>query len=131
MAPALSFAAEGYLRPAFPTEAAGENHLGTLEEIGKLRRKDVISAHRAVVDIKACKDRVADHTEQVRYLESDTIQKSKYDKLELLVEKKDEIITEKEKNIFELNNTLNSANQKISNLQQQIETFNLVKKDLF
>ncbi|MBA7699595.1 hypothetical protein ES703_108293 [subsurface metagenome] len=40
--------------------------------------------------------------EQLQYLESDTIQKSKFQKLEVLLEKKDEIITEKEKNIFTL-----------------------------
>jgi chromosome segregation ATPase len=48
----------------------------------------------------------------------------------LLVEKKDEIITEKEKAIFEAENSLKLTNQKINDLAQQLETFNLVKKDL-
>ncbi|MFX0029490.1 MAG: hypothetical protein ACFE8B_09790, partial [Candidatus Hermodarchaeota archaeon] len=68
--------------------------------------------------------------EQLQYLESDTIQKSKFQKLELLLEKKDEIITEKEKTIFALENSLKTANQKTQEIQQQQETFNLVKKDL-
>ncbi|MHA2089190.1 MAG: hypothetical protein ACW972_12990 [Promethearchaeota archaeon] len=44
--------------------------------------------------------------EQLQYLEGDTIQKSKFQKLEVLMEKKDEIITEKEKTIFSLENSL-------------------------
>lgn len=68
--------------------------------------------------------------EQLHYLESDTIQKSKFEKVEVLVEKKDEIITEKEKTIFTLENSLKAANQRIQEIQQQQETFNLLKKDL-
>ena len=68
--------------------------------------------------------------EQLQYLESDSIQKSKFEKLEVLLEKKDEIITEKEKAMFTLENSLKTANQKIQNLQQQFETVNLMKKDL-
>ncbi len=68
--------------------------------------------------------------EQLQYLEMDSIQKSKFEKLEVLLEKKDEIITEKEKAIFNVENTLKTANQKIQVLQQQFETFNLMKKDL-
>ncbi len=68
--------------------------------------------------------------EQISYLEKDTVQKSKFDKTQLLLEKKDEIITEKEKAIFENEKNLTSANQKIADLQQQLETFNLLKKDL-
>jgi chromosome segregation ATPase len=83
--------------------------------INKLNEKEVI--------IKELK-------EQLQYLENDTIQKSKFEKVEVLLEKKDEIITEKEKVIFSIENELKSANQKIHDLQQQLETFNLVKKDL-
>ncbi|MFX1499519.1 MAG: hypothetical protein ACFFDH_00990 [Promethearchaeota archaeon] len=68
--------------------------------------------------------------EQINYLENDSIQKSKFEKVEVLLEKKDEIITEKEKVIFSLENDLQAANQKFHDLQQQFETFNLVKKDL-
>ena len=68
--------------------------------------------------------------EQLQYLEGDSIQKSKFEKLEVLLEKKDEIITEKEKAIFTLENSLKTANQKIQDLQQQFETVNLMKKDL-
>jgi chromosome segregation ATPase len=68
--------------------------------------------------------------EQLQYLENDSIQKSKFEKVEVLLEKKDEIITEKEKTIFSLENDLKTAKQKIHDLQQQFETFNLVKKDL-
>ncbi|MFW9772178.1 MAG: hypothetical protein ACFFEO_08440 [Candidatus Thorarchaeota archaeon] len=68
--------------------------------------------------------------EQVQYLEKDTVQKSKFDKLQLLLEKKDEVITEKEKTIFSTENNLETANKKLKELQQQVETFSLVKKDL-
>ena len=68
--------------------------------------------------------------EQLKYLEGDTIQKSKFQKLEVLLEKKDEIITEKEKTIFALENSLKTANQRTQEVQQQLETFSLVKKDL-
>jgi DNA repair exonuclease SbcCD ATPase subunit len=68
--------------------------------------------------------------EQIQYLEKDTVQKSKFEKIKLLVEKKDEIITEKEKAIFEMQNSMESNNKKIKELQQQVETFSLVKKDL-
>jgi chromosome segregation ATPase len=73
---------------------------------------------------------IKDLKEQLQYLESDSIQKSKFEKLEVLLEKKDEIITEKEKTIFTLENEIKAAKQKIHDLQQQLETFNLVKKDL-
>ncbi|TKJ19773.1 MAG: hypothetical protein CEE43_14315 [Promethearchaeota archaeon Loki_b32] len=73
---------------------------------------------------------IKDLKEQLNYLESDSIQKSKFEKVEVLLEKKDEIITEKEKVIFSIENDLKNANQKIHDLQQQFETFNLVKKDL-
>ncbi len=74
--------------------------------------------------------KIRELTEQLQYLESDTVQKSKFDKVNLLIEKKDEIITEKEKAIFEIQNELTSANQRINELQQQLETFSLLKKDL-
>ena len=83
--------------------------------IGKLHEKD---------------KQIKELEEQLQYLEDDTIQKSKFKKLELLLEKKDEVITEKEKVIFNMENSLKTANQKIHELQQQMETFNLVKKDL-
>ncbi len=77
------------------------------------------------------KDRkIKELSEQIQYLQNDTIHKSKYDKVQILIEKKDQIITEKEKRTFELQNSLNSSNLKIKNLMTQIETFSLVKKDL-
>jgi exonuclease SbcC len=69
-------------------------------------------------------------SEQLKYLESDTIQKSKFEKIQILAEKKDEIITEKEKVIFGLENNLNASNQTIKDLQHKLETFTLAKKDL-
>ncbi|MBY8984842.1 MAG: hypothetical protein KGD65_07240 [Candidatus Lokiarchaeota archaeon] len=80
--------------------------------------------------IKNKDDQIKELKEQLQYLENDTIQKSKFQKLEVLLEKKDEIITEKEKTIFSLENSLKTANQKTQEIQQQSETFNLVKKDL-
>ncbi len=75
-------------------------------------------------------NKIKELNEQVQYLENDTVQKSKYEKAELLVEKKDEIITEKEKAIFQIQSELNSSTQKINDLEQQLETFPLVKKDI-
>jgi len=80
--------------------------------------------------IKKKDDQIKELKEQLQYLENDTIQKSKFQKLEVLLEKKDEIITEKEKTIFSLESTLKTANQKTQEIQQQSETFSLVKKDL-
>jgi len=80
--------------------------------------------------IKNKDDQIKELKEQLQYLENDTIQKSKFQKLEVLLEKKDEIITEKEKTIFGLDNALKTANQKSQEIQQQSETFTLVKKDL-
>jgi len=80
--------------------------------------------------IKNKDDQIKELKEQLQYLEYDTIQKSKFQKLEVLLEKKDEIITDKEKTIFSLENSLKTANQKTQEIQQQFETFNLVKKDL-
>ena len=80
--------------------------------------------------IKNKDDQIKELKEQLQYLENDTIQKSKFQKLEVLLEKKDEIITDKEKTIFSLENSLKTANQKTQEIQQQSETFNLVKKDL-
>ena len=82
-------------------------------------------------DLVSQKDvQIKELNEQLKYLEGDTIQKSKFQKLEVLLEKKDEIITEKEKTIFGLENSLKTANQRTQDIQQQLETFSLVKKDL-
>ncbi len=80
--------------------------------------------------IKKKDEQIKELKEQLQYLENDTIQKSKFEKLEVLLEKKDEIITDKEKTIFSLENSLKTANQKTQEIHQQSETFNLVKKDL-
>jgi chromosome segregation ATPase len=80
--------------------------------------------------IKNKDDQIKELKEQLQYLESDTIQKSKFQRLEVLLEKKDEIITNKEKSIFSLENSLKTVNQKIQEIRQQSETFTLVKKDL-
>ncbi len=80
--------------------------------------------------IKNKDDQIKELKKQLQYLENDTIQKSKFQKLEVLLEKKDEIITDKEKTIFSLENSLKTTNQKIQEIRQQSETFNLVKKDL-
>jgi len=69
-------------------------------------------------------------TEQLQYLENDTVQKSKFEKVTILIEKKDEIITEKEKEIFKLESSQQSYNQSIKDMRQKLETFSLVKKDL-
>jgi chromosome segregation ATPase len=68
--------------------------------------------------------------EQIQYLENDTVQKSKFEKVQVLLEKKDEIITEKEKEIFKIESSQQSFVQTIKELQQKVETFSLVKKDL-
>ncbi len=75
-------------------------------------------------------NKIKELMEQIQYLENDTIQKSKFEKQQILLEKKDEIITEKEKEIFDLENTQQAANQSIKDLQQKLETFSLVKKDI-
>lgn len=75
-------------------------------------------------------NKIKELMEQIQYLENDTIQKSKFEKQQILLEKKDEIITEKEKEIFDLENTQQAANQSIKDLQQKLETFSLVKKDV-
>jgi len=61
--------------------------------------------------------------EQIQYLENDTIQKSKFEKQQILLEKKDEIITEKEKELFGFENAQQTANHAIKDLQQKVETF--------
>ena len=75
-------------------------------------------------------NKIKELMEQIQYLENDTIQKSKFEKQQILLEKKDEIITEKEKEIFNLENSRQTTNQSIKDLQQKLETFSLVKKDV-
>jgi len=75
-------------------------------------------------------NKIKELLEQIQYLENDTIHKSKFEKQQILLEKKDEIITEKEKSIFDLENVQQTANQSIKDLQQKVETFSLVKKDV-
>jgi len=75
-------------------------------------------------------NKIKELMEQLQYLENDSIHKSKFEKLEILLEKKDEIITEKEKEIFSIENSLKTSNQKNQDLKQQFETANLIKKDL-
>ncbi|MHA1149443.1 MAG: hypothetical protein ACTSR8_14495 [Promethearchaeota archaeon] len=94
------------------------------ELTSKLENEDFIGK------IKEKDQKIEELIQQIKYLEEDTVQKSKYEKIEMLLEKKDEVITEKEKALFELQNAINAANLKINDLQQQIETFSLVKKDL-
>jgi len=83
--------------------------------LGRLQKKDT---------------KIKELIEQIQYLENDTIQKSKFEKAQLLIEKKDEIITEKEKEIFKIESSQQSNVQLIKELQQKVETFSLVKKDL-
>ncbi|TET04206.1 MAG: hypothetical protein E3J90_01390 [Promethearchaeota archaeon] len=75
-------------------------------------------------------NKIKELLEQIQYLENDTIQKSKFEKQQILLEKKDEIITEKEKELFDFENSLQTAHQSIKDLQQKLETFSLVKKDV-
>jgi len=83
--------------------------------IGRLQEKD---------------SKIKELLEQIQYLENDTVQKSKFEKVQVLLEKKDEIITEKEKEIFKIESSQQSLVQSIKELQQKVETFSLVKKDL-
>ena len=83
--------------------------------IGRLQEKDA---------------KIKELLEQIQYLENDTVQKSKFEKAQVLLEKKDEIITEKEKEIFKIESSQQSFVQSIKELQQKVETFSLVKKDL-
>jgi len=83
--------------------------------VGRLQEKD---------------EKIKDLMEQIQYLENDTVQKSKYEKVQVLLEKKDEIITEKEKEIFKLESSSQSSVQSLKELQQKVETFSLIKKDL-
>jgi chromosome segregation ATPase len=83
--------------------------------LGRLQKKDA---------------KIKELIEQIQYLENDTVQKSKFEKVQLLIEKKDEIITEKEKEIFKIESSQQSNVQLIKELQQKVETFSLVKKDL-
>ncbi len=95
----------------------------------KLRSEQ--QANKEIVEKVAEKEnKIKELLEQIQYLENDTIQKSKFEKQQILLEKKDEIITEKEKELFNLENTQNAANQSIKDLQQKLETFSLVKKDV-
>ena len=83
--------------------------------VGRLQEKD---------------EKIKDLMEQIQYLENDTVQKSKFEKVKVLLEKKDEIITEKEKEIFKLESSSQSSVQSLKELQQKVETFSLIKKDL-
>ncbi len=83
--------------------------------VGRLQEKD---------------EKIKELMEQIQYLENDTVQKSKFEKVQVLLEKKDEIITEKEKEIFKLESSQQSSVQSMKELQQKVETFSLVKKDL-
>jgi chromosome segregation ATPase len=83
--------------------------------VGRLQEKD---------------EKIKELMEQIQYLENDTVQKSKFEKVQVLLEKKDEIITEKEKEIFKLESSQQSSLQSVKELQQKVETFSLVKKDL-
>jgi len=89
------------------------------------------SARKGLVErLQEKDDKIKEMMEQLQYLENDTVQKSKFEKVTILVEKKDEIITEKEKEIFKLESLQQSYNQSIKDMQQKLETFSLVKKDL-
>ena len=103
------------------------------DQVQKIKRltTQVEESQSGQTDMLGKKDaQIKELEEQLQYLESDTIQKSKFQKVEVLLEKKDEIITEKEKTIFDLENSLKITNQRIQEIRQQHETFNLLKKDL-
>jgi len=105
-------------------------------EISNLKEKvDELQSGKAETSdlskkLKEKNEKIDDLNEQIQYLQEDTIPKSKYDKLEVLIEKKDELLTQKEKDIFELKNTISDYQKEINELEQQLETFSLVKKDL-
>ena len=103
-----------------------QNFTSELEQL-----KSEESAHKGLVERLQEKDnKIKEMKEQLQYLENDTVQKSKFEKVAILVEKKDEIITEKEKEIFKLESLQQSYNQSIKDMQQKLETFSLVKKDV-
>jgi len=93
--------------------------------------KSVEQANKEIIEKLGEKEtKIKELMEQIQYLENDTIQKSKFEKQQILLEKKDEIITGKEKEIFNLENTQQTTTQTIKDLQQKLETFSLVKKDV-
>ncbi len=96
-------------------EQAKSEQLANAGLVGRLEEKD---------------EKIKELMEQIQYLENDTVQKSKFEKVQVLLEKKDEIITEKEKEIFKIESSQQSFVQTIKELQQKVETFSLVKKDL-
>ncbi len=96
-------------------EQAKSEQLANAGLVGRLQEKD---------------EKIKELKEQIQYLENDTVQKSKFEKVQVLLEKKDEIITEKEKEIFKIESSQQSFVQTIKELQQKVETFSLVKKDL-
>jgi len=88
-------------------------------------------ANKGLIERLQEKDqKIKELTEQLQYLDKDTVQKSKYEKISNELSVKDNIITEKEKIIFEMESTIESANQKTKEIHQQLETFSLVKKDV-
>jgi len=88
-------------------------------------------ANKGLIDKLQEKDqKLKELTEQFQYLDKDTVQKSKFEKLVNELSVKDNIITEKEKIIFQMESTIESANKKTKEIQQQLETFSLVKRDV-
>lgn len=71
--------------------------------------------------IKQRDSQIQELHQQIQYLEKDTIQKSKYDKLKVIIEKKDEIITQKEKALFGKENSLNKAKEEIQELTEKVK----------
>ncbi len=71
--------------------------------------------------IKQRDSQIQELHQQIQYLEKDTIQKSKYDKLKVIIEKKDEIITQKEKALFDKENSLSKAKEEINELTGKVK----------
>ena len=102
---------------------------GVSAELEKIKSEQITSA--GLIGRLQEKDaKIKELLEQIQYLENDTVQKSKFEKVQVLLEKKDEIITEKEKEIFKIESSQQSFVKSIKELQQKVETFSLIKKDL-
>ena len=71
--------------------------------------------------IKQRDSQIQELHQQIQYLEKDTIQKSKYDKLKVIIEKKDEIITQKEKALFDKENSLSKVKEEINELTGKVK----------
>lgn len=77
-----------------------------------------------IVDLKK---QIKEYSEQIQYMEADTVNMTDYEDLKNIIDNKDEVITLKEKMLFDLQKEIEDKNQNLQNLKEELKFIDELK----